>query len=134
MNKKDGFTLVEALISITIISFVIISILNGFTYQQLNTKNTSSKNIAVSLAEVKLEELLKFPGSQLSDSTTIDYIVQEGNSLQVYTSDPGKEKQLRRTTLIASVGNLKSFRVTVEYGKSGNIYPFSINLSTQRGG
>jgi type II secretory pathway pseudopilin PulG len=134
LKNNQGFTFIEALVSVAIIGFVIISILNGFTYQQLSTKNISSKNLAISLAETRLEEFLKFPGSELTDGTTIDYIVQGVNSLNFYSSDPNQPKQLRRTTVISSVGNLKSIAVVVEYGKTGNTYPFRVSLSTRRGG
>lgn len=139
MNNKKGFTLIEALISLVIVGFVVVSILNGFSYQQLNSKNTLSKNLAVSLAEAKLEEILKYPGSELPSvftppSTNVDYIVQTANSLLYYTSDPGVDKQFRRTCTITQVGNLINIEVTIDYGKVGNTYPFQITLSTQRGG
>ena len=41
--------------------------------------------------------------------------------------------QFRRTTEIAQDGAMVNIRVTVEYGKKGNRYPFRIVLRTRRG-
>lgn len=134
-KNKKGFSLVEALISMGILTFVIVSLLSAFSYQQFFTKNTTSKNIAISFAEAKLEELLKFSGSDLSlmpSQTIIDYVVRQGNKFTVYTIDPDRIDQYRRTANIASSLNLVTVSVTVEYGKKGSKYPFNVVLSTKR--
>ena len=61
-NKKinRGGSLVEALVSVAIISFVVVSILSGFAQQQADTNRNTDKNMAVMLAEMRMEEMLKF--------------------------------------------------------------------------
>ncbi len=145
-NKNDrnlaGFTLVEVLISLAIIATVVISILNGFAQRIHSDRNTSLRNIAITLAEAKVEEYLKFPSSQLTlvyPATAVDYIVyQGGQTPKISTSDPGVPLQYRRTADITQNGNLVQIRVMVHYGYKIPIsgtpyYPFRVVLSTQRG-
>ncbi len=135
MKRTNGFTLVEALLAMAIVLFVVVSILTGFTQQMVTNRYAGSKNVAVSLAEARLEEYLKFPASQMP-AGAVDYVVEEGHNLVVYASDPGKDNQYRRTVTITpnALGTLNTVRVRVEYGNRGNSYPFRVALSSQRGG
>lgn len=135
MKRTNGFTLVEALLAMAIVLFVVVSILTGFTQQMVTNRYAGNKNVAVSLAEARLEEYLKFPASQMP-AGAVDYVVEEARNLVVFASDPGKENQYRRTVTIMpnALGTLDTVRVTVEYGKSGDRYPFQVTLSSQRGG
>jgi len=143
INK--GGTLVEALISVAIISFVIVTILSGFSQQQANTNRNTDRNMAVMLAEMRMEELLKFPSGQLSQETFVDYIVLRSNGFKVYgenDSIPNELRQFRRTARIEvqdTLGQLATITVTVEYGamrqKEGStvlIYPYSVQLISRR--
>jgi Tfp pilus assembly protein PilV len=135
--NKNGFTLVETIIGVAILAFVIITILGAFSQIQLNTKYVNDKNLALVFAESKMEEILKYPGSELTATSTadIDYAYKSSNSLSLPTStDPDKADQFRRTLNITEAGNLKNVQVTVEYGKKGSIYPFRVSLNSQRGG
>lgn len=150
-NKKinKGGTLVEALISVAIISFVIVSILSGFSQQQADTNRNTDKNMAVMLAEMRMEELLKFPSGQLVKETFVDYIVLKANGFEVYGEDksiPNELRQFRRETNIDGVdqtvdplGQMVEITVTVSYGamreKIGGstlIYPYSVQLISRR--
>lgn len=145
-NKKinKGSSLVEALISMAIISFVIVSILSGFAQQQADTSRNTDKNMAVMLAEMRMEELLKFPSDQLVEKTYVDYIVLKSYGFKVYDGekylDPKELRQLRRTTEIVRedlLQQLATIRVTVEYGArkgagSDMIYPFRVELNSRR--
>ena len=135
MKKADGFTLVEALLAVAIVLFVVVSILSGFTQQMVSNRYAGAKNIAISLAEAKIEEYLKYPASQMP-AGAVDYGVEEGRNLVGYAGDPGKEDQYRRTVTVTpnALGTLDTVRVTVEYGKSGARYPFRVTLFSQRGG
>lgn len=141
INK--GGSLVEALISIAIISFVIVSILSGFAQQQADTSRNTDKNMAVMLAEERMEELLKFPSERLLIETFVDYIVPRSNGFDVYgegDSIPSQLRQFRRTVTITKedlLQQLATIRVTVEYGAtrgSGSemYYPFRIELTSRR--
>ena len=138
-NKQNGFTLIETLIGITILGFVVVTVLAAFSQVQMNTSTVGDKNLAAVLAESKIEELLKFPGSELTASTTptIDYAVRTGDSFYVQSSDPKLTKQFRRSTLVTENGNFHDIQVTVEYGrvsaKAVN-YPFRVTFNSRRGG
>ena len=97
-NKKinKGGTLIEALISIGLISFVIVSILNGFAQQQVNTSGNTDHNMAVMLAEMRMEELMKFPSGQLVEETFVDYIVLRPNGFDVYGEEDEVPSELRQ--------------------------------------
>ena len=136
MKNTNGFTLVEALLAMTIVIFIVVGILSGFTQQMVTNRYAGAKNIAVSLAESKLEEYLKYPASLMPAAST-DYVVERGKRLVVSTSDPDLDDQYRRTVTIipsAAFPSMNQVEVTVEYGKSGNRYPFRVVLNTQRGG
>jgi type II secretory pathway pseudopilin PulG len=55
-ENKKGFTIVEALVAMAILAFVIVTILGGFSQQQVATRKTATKNTALILAEMRLEE------------------------------------------------------------------------------
>lgn len=139
MNDNKGFTLVEALVGMAIMMFVIISILSTFLHQQMVTRKTSEKNTAVILAEMKIEELLKFSSTQLQGEPgeAIDYIFIKDGRFEFYDYDPMDERheQFKRTTTISNdlLGQMVTIIVLVEYGRVENTYPFHITLNTRRG-
>ena len=133
MKNTKGFTLVEALLAMTIVIFVVVSILSGFTQQMVTNRYAQAKNVAITLAESKIEDYLKFPASQMP-AGSVDYIVERNKSLVVYTSDPNVDDQFRRTAEVISDFSMNIVRVTVEYGKRGTRYPFRVVLSSSRGG
>ncbi len=144
-NKKinKGSSLVEALVSIAIIAFVVVSILSGFSQQQADTRRNTDKNTAVMLAEMKLEELLKFPSDRLSVESFVDYVVIKPDGFEVIPegkTPPRKLRQFRRTVNIEKTDimqQLATITVTVDYGaakgsSSSMLYPYSVQLSTRR--
>lgn len=143
IKKKDkGGSLIEALISIGIISFVIVSILSGFAQQQSDTRRNTDKNMAVMLAEMRMEELLKFPSTRLVEEAFVDYIVPAYNGFTVYGQGdevPSEPQQFRRTATITkedTLGQIATIRVVVDYGAvidgSKVTYPYSIQFTTRR--
>ncbi len=136
MKNTRGFTLVEALLAMAIVLFVVVSILSGFTQQMVSNRYAGAKNIAISLAEAKIEEYLKFPASQMP-ADSVDYVVEQNRKLVVSTVDPDREDQYRRTTVVTPSPDLAAMnviRVTVEYGRHNDRYPFRVVLNSQRGG
>jgi type II secretion system protein I len=135
LKKNNGFTLVEALVAMAIVLFIVVSILSGFTQQMVSNRYAGGKNVAISLAESKMEEYLKFPASQMPASS-VDYVVERGRRLVVSNIDLGVNDQYRRTTAITmgEVGTLLTIQVMVEYGNRGAHYPFRVVLTSRRGG
>lgn len=139
IKNKEGFTIIEILISVAILSFVIVSILYGFSQRMQTDRNTNLKNTAITLAEAKLEEYLKFPSSQMAaalPASAVDYIVYHATSQPVIsTSNPHINRQYRRTVNVTMDGNLAIINITVDYGyiEKNNHYPFSVTLTSQRG-
>lgn len=139
-NKENinGFTLVEALIAMAILSFIIVTILSGFTHQKMATRKIADKNLALSLAEIKMQELQKFSAGQLTAGITTDWIIHRKGLFKVYQSDPNDVDQFRRVTFISVeqgnvLGDKMVIQVMVEYGKEKNTYPFRVVLSTKKG-
>jgi Tfp pilus assembly protein PilV len=130
-----GTSLVEALISVGIMSFVIVSILSGFSQQQMSTRNSTSRNAAVQMAEIRMEEMLKFATTQMIAENFNDFIVFQDEGFEVFTADPNKQKQFRRETKITMdlLGQVATIEVTVRYPLTGTIYPFSVTMVTRRG-
>jgi len=145
-NINKGFTIVEAVVGMAIIAFVMVGILSTFSHQQMVSRKYTEKNTAVILAEMKLEELLKFSGLQLSledfnlKGDVIDYITVQNSKFKYSDVDPNEPKQFRRTTrvLIDPLTAVATIRVRVEYGRaktgvtSGYSYPFQVSLVTRR--
>jgi type II secretory pathway pseudopilin PulG len=140
LKKNNGFTLVEALMAMTIVIFIVVSILSGFTQQMVSNRYAGAKNIAIALAESRLEDYMKLPASQMTallPAESVDYVVERGRRLVVSTVDPDANDQYRRTiTYVPSTSQaaVNVVRVVVEYGKHGDIYPFRVVLTSQRGG
>jgi type II secretion system protein I len=134
LANKNGFTLIETIIGVALLAFVIVSVLGAFSQIQLNTKYVNDKNLALIFAESKMEEILKYPGSSLTATSTTDYAYKSGNFLHVQASDPDKSNQFRRTINMTTAGNLINIQVTVEYGYKNPIYPFRVSLNSRRGG
>jgi len=135
LKNEKGFSLIEALVAMGIVAFVVVSVLNAFIHQMHANKNTNHKNLAIVLAEDKMEEYLKFP-STATPANAVDYIYYSGNRTPIRSdADPSQNLQFRRTVAVIPVGNLNVLSVTVEYGyiKVDDHYPFRVVLSTQRG-
>jgi prepilin-type N-terminal cleavage/methylation domain-containing protein len=146
-NINKGFTLVEAVVGMAIIAFVMVGILSTFSHQQMVSRKYTEKNTAVILAEMKLEELLKFSSEQLKfevppfKGNVVDYITFDKGKFEFFDVDPNEPTQFRRTYRVIS-GPPKdpafTIRVRVEYGRtktgvtSGFTYPFQITLVTRR--
>jgi competence protein ComGC len=130
IKRETGSTLVEALIATAILSFVVVSILGAVAQQQMTTRNSSDKNIAIFLAETRMEELLKLPANQLQEETFVDYAVPktviDETSAYSYNlvfipedeNPPVEKRQFRRTTDIQldDLGEMADISVLVEYG------------------
>ncbi len=146
MKNKKGFSLLEALIALGILAFIVTAILAGFSAQIYTNSKTREKNLAISLAEERVEEVLKYKKDQLNDmgvigSTIVEDFSHPGNSNTPFIKSKYNNlkdyKGMKRTTIITQDPNnneLLDIKVIVEYGKRGNKYPFRVVLTTKRGG
>ncbi|MCP5107961.1 MAG: hypothetical protein GY950_31520 [bacterium] len=145
LNDNSGFSLVEALVAMAIIAFVVVTILGGFSHQQMATRKITEKNVAIVLAELRMQDLLKFPSTQLTPGITTEYVMLKGKDFEIFpeAQNPNDPKQLRRITVIEAadvLGQMMSIKVLVEYGltkrpsMAERVYPYRIILSTRRGG
>ncbi|MCP4220096.1 MAG: hypothetical protein GY765_36025, partial [bacterium] len=130
-----------------------VSILSGFSQFQMSSKKNSYKNSAVMLAEMKMEELMKFGSEKLTEGsasvTMTDYVYQSKEQMNLNydesdskykfaSSDPIKANQFRRTSTIEYDWTTKMAQLTVlvDYGAiasgTGVYYPFSLTFTTRR--
>ena len=147
--KNKGFSLIEGLIALLIIGFVVLAILSGFSAQLRTNRKTREKNIALALAEDRIEEVLKYSKTQLTNMGVIGSTIVEDFSAPT-SNDPFTHniyknsidyRKMKRTTVITqnpTSPELLDIRVMVEYGKLGkdaNVrYPYRVVLTTTRGG
>jgi len=117
-----------------LIGGITIAILGAFTQVQVNTRYVGDKTLALVLAEAKMEEMMKYPGSIIALGTTTDYAVKTSNSFTVQTTDPGVVNQFRRTVDVTASGSLKNVLVTVQYRYSNGGYLGRVTLNCRRGG
>lgn len=136
-DNNKGFSIVEALVAMAILAFVIVTILGGFSQQQMATRKNASKNVAIVLAEMRMEEMMKFPSDQLNPQVITDFIISKNNTFQYFDADPKDKDQFRRTTNIQHdiLGQIATIQVMVEYGgrATNDTYPFRVGLSSRRG-
>ncbi len=135
MKGKKGFSLIEALIAVSVLAIVVSGILVAFTSQISFNKISKSKSIAIALAEDRIEELLSLPGSDFTvlwpsgtSYTEIIHNLSRFSKFPIYGD-------FRRTTRISDSGinpNLYVITVIVEYGKTGSRYAHRITLSTMK--
>lgn len=133
MKKIKGFTLIEALVAMTIVIFVVVSILAAFTQQMLSNRTGQYKNGAIRLAENKMEDFSKYPASQMP-AGSVDYAYEVNHKFVVQTTSPAKKNQYRRTVTITDDENMKIIQVTVDYGWDNGRYPAQVVLTSRRGG
>ncbi len=105
INKKDGFTLVECLIGIFILSFALLAM--AALAGSLMKANLQAKQVqtASTVMEAKMEELKNIPSTLLANGNDT---VQEGST--TYT---------RTWTIASAGGNLKTINIKVDIGSTG---------------
>jgi type II secretion system protein I len=119
MTRLKGFTLVEVLITITLLSIAMLAILRGNVFNLRSAKTASDLTAAVMAAESIMKEQIGkgFPESGLSD----------GEFEEEYFSGMKWYKRVE-TLNIPFVEDLKIVTVEVEYG-NGRIYSLQTVMS-----
>jgi type II secretory pathway pseudopilin PulG len=135
LKKNNGFTLIEALVAMTIVIFIVVTILAGFTQQMVTNRYDQYKNGAIRFAENKMEDFSKYPASQMP-AGSVDYIYEANHKFVVQTAAPNPpiKNQYRRTVTITDEANMKIILVTVDYGWNNGRYPAQVVLTSRRGG
>ncbi|MGY4109996.1 type IV pilus modification PilV family protein [Aeribacillus pallidus] len=82
VKKMDGFTLVEILISLVILSIIILAFLNLFVFTNKTTVVNNDQLVAIHLAKSTMERIKMNPFSYIDEPDNDRF-----NQPQVYTSD-----------------------------------------------
>lgn len=137
-NKNSkGFTIIEVLVAISLVAFTLVAILSAFIYQNRQNNSTNDRNIAIMLAEERIEEYFKYPYDNMPDSAT-DYIVNNdlNNSIASRSTAVSSLGKIFERIVTKTVGtNTASINVRVNYGydKANNVFNFNVELSTRKG-
>lgn len=135
-NKSNGgFTLIEVLIAISLVAFSLIAILSSFIYQGKMNNSVNNRNIAVLLAEEKMEEYFKHSYDNMPSNKT-DYITYNLNREPMSTDEDGAKNGNAFQRIATTVQGLHttSIKVQVYYNYNGKGYDFNIILETIKGG
>ncbi len=140
-KSNNGFTLIEVLIAISLVAVSMLAILNAFIYQGKVNNSINDRNVAIVLAEEKVEEFFKFPYTDMplsSGSSATDYIYYNLNRTPVYSSTAptaaGNRNVFRRVVTVTEDIYTTRIDVVVNYGYNGAGFDFSVDLSTLKGG
>lgn len=110
-NKSDGFTLVELIVSITVIGIVTVSVVGLFLTVQSTQRRTVYLEGATRAAQREMESLRNNNYNNLVAGQTIDFTSQLPTSL----------KQGKGTVLVSEPNaGLKRIDITVEYYEGNN--------------
>lgn len=122
-NRKTGLSLVEALFSIGIISFVLIAILMTFVYTVDLSKRIDYDYSATNIAKSRLERIRSIVDMGVGGSV---YLVESladlnGTDITDWDGNPEIDGDFKRITTISSYGDpsLAKAEVTVIYKYKG---------------
>lgn len=139
VNKQAGFTLVEVLASIVLISIILLGVVNLITFTNKTAYSNNSKLVAINLAKASMERIKIEPGSYFDlnkvkqekitytsgNCETINceklYKLEVNNQtyeVQVEISQNNEEKALR---LINSVVTVKRFDKNIQSTVEGYV-------------
>lgn len=122
MNDEKGFTLLEVLIAVIILTVALLGLSSMNVYTIKYNDNAKRNTAAVALAQDKLEALknLSFTDSALNDSNT--------NNNATYTKNP-------YDTYLTSTTNYDSRETNIdEKGNAGGIYTRIVNIADYSAG
>ena len=74
---QKGFTLLEVLVAFTILSIVLVPLINSFSIAGRINADTIRLGTALSTAESKMEEILKRPFREIADIPERDFSAEE---------------------------------------------------------
>lgn len=90
MSKKSGFTLLEVLISLVILTVSIIAIVRALSIGMFTFSNAENINLALNIAQAKMEEIKNTVYSSISDSGPVSDAVFPRFSVNVNVKESAK--------------------------------------------
>jgi len=137
--KNNGFTLLEVLFTLILFAVAMLGILNVFVYKGKMDSSVHDMNIAVMLAEQKIEEYFKFPYNEMPPGAT-DYIVYRLSRDPISVVDKAEADKtdgaFERVVIVSEGINTTTINVRVNYGgfnPGTGKYRFTVELETQKG-
>ncbi|REJ18050.1 MAG: prepilin-type N-terminal cleavage/methylation domain-containing protein [Bacillaceae bacterium] len=117
VKKMDGFTLVEILISLVILSIIILAFLNLFVFTNKTTVVNNDQLVAIHLAKSTMERIKMNPFSYIDEPDNDRF-----NQPQVYTSDScsNRPDPDECELLFSPLINNKTYAVQVTVSQTAN--------------
>jgi prepilin-type N-terminal cleavage/methylation domain-containing protein len=122
LNNKDGFSLIEVLMAITLFAFLVVGVLT-MTAMGIKTNSWAQHHTkAVQLAESGLEFLRRV--DYITELPDYDGVVDDYGSIPQY-------REFRRSYQVAYAPAISTLQVTITWRNKG-VASFPIVLTTQR--
>ena len=117
VKKMDGFTLVEILISLVILSIIILAFLNLFVFTNKTTVVNNDQLVAIHLAKSTMERIKMNPFSYIDEPDNDRF-----NQPQVYTADScsNRPDPDECELLFSPLINNKTYEVQVTVSQTAN--------------
>lgn len=118
IKDERGMTLIEVLVALVILTIAMVTMMNGFFLGGRQNANTNRYNIAMTLAQSKMEEIKKLPYKNIVNvastnfSAETDYSQYTGFSYIIAVENDGL--------------NVKKVTVTVSYSDEGTSKTFAL--------
>jgi len=124
MRRNNGFTLVELLISMTVLGIVLFALLFG--YMQCFKINEMSQNTTIALEDAQkvIEQMRSLSVNSLTDITNVDWTGWAANNACTFTIDNDLSKLYPQ----GQSADPLEICVTVKWQERGR--PCEVNLST----
>ncbi len=114
IKNKEGFTLLELLVALVILSISLIAFANVIVISMRMNKQNDCRNAAVRLTSKTAEDFLAQPMGSLADGTT--------NSTVSLPIRGGALPYRVSSTIVTLNNDLKQINITVQYTISGQQY------------
>lgn len=116
-ENDKGFTLIEILVSITILSVVLVVFASFFTQSALFTKKNEKEIVALNLARLALEELRQNPQSFSNNEMVFEQFNMEGKPFVSAVKGDGtfqQYDQYRLRLIVTPVSDMNTYQVKVQ--------------------
>lgn len=123
-NRQKGFTLIETLVSVFLLSFIIIAFMLSHTQSHISTNVTQHRAIAVHLAQQRLEALKRLdqPGNDRNSNNWTSeigsFVINKDGIRYTVTTSFIPNAELPNN--IQTNDNLVPIRVTVSWNEFNN--------------
>lgn len=111
-NKNNGFTLIEVIISIVMLSIILLTFLTVFSTSSINVFNSGNKNSAMNLASDTME-LLYSSQPYIDSNSLVDRLKALGGNHTQPLSENYAEKTFNFSVQDATLMGIKGYNVTI---------------------